>query len=48
LLLREGRLLADDTLDGLLSTTGTSDVESAFLALVDRAEGHSETAGSPA
>jgi ABC-2 type transport system ATP-binding protein len=34
LLLREGRLLADDTRDGLLTRTGTSDVESAFLALV--------------
>jgi ABC-2 type transport system ATP-binding protein len=34
LLLREGRLLADDTMDGLLTRTGTSDVESAFLALV--------------
>ena len=34
LLLREGLLLADDTLDGLLTRTGTSDVEAAFLALV--------------
>jgi len=34
LLLREGRLLADDTMDGLLTRTGTSDVEAAFLALV--------------
>jgi ABC-2 type transport system ATP-binding protein len=37
LLLREGRLLADDTLEGLLTRTGTSDVEAAFLALVDDA-----------
>jgi ABC-2 type transport system ATP-binding protein len=37
LLLREGRLLADDTLDGLLTRTGTSDVEAAFLGLVDGA-----------
>ena len=37
LLLREGRLLADDTLDGLLARTGTDDVEAAFLALVDDA-----------
>jgi ABC-2 type transport system ATP-binding protein len=37
LLLREGRLLADDTLEGLLTRTGTSDVEAAFLALVDGA-----------
>jgi ABC-2 type transport system ATP-binding protein len=34
LLLREGRLLADDTKAGLLTRTGTSDVEAAFLALV--------------
>jgi ABC-2 type transport system ATP-binding protein len=34
LLLREGRLLADETMDGLLTRTGTSDVEAAFLALV--------------
>ena len=34
LLLREGKLLADDTMDGLLTRTGTSDVEAAFLALV--------------
>ena len=34
LLLREGRLLADDTMDGLLTRTGTPYVEAAFLALV--------------
>jgi ABC-2 type transport system ATP-binding protein len=38
LLMREGRLLADDTLQGLLDRTGTPDVEAAFLALVDEAE----------
>ena len=38
LLMREGGLLADDTLDGLLAETGAADVEQAFLALVDRAE----------
>jgi ABC-2 type transport system ATP-binding protein len=38
LLLRDGTLLADDTLPELLDRTGTSDVEAAFLALVDRAE----------
>jgi len=43
LLMREGRLLADDTLDGILATTGTADVEQAFLALVDRAS--ASTAG---
>ena len=37
LLLREGRLLADDTLPGCSPRTGTSDVEAAFLALVGRA-----------
>jgi ABC-2 type transport system ATP-binding protein len=37
LLLREGRLLADDTLAGVLTRTGTSDVEAAFLCLVDEA-----------
>jgi ABC-2 type transport system ATP-binding protein len=35
LLLRDGRLVADDTLPGLLSRTGTADVESAFLALAE-------------
>ena len=33
LLLREGRLVADDTLPDLLARTGTTDVEAAFLAL---------------
>jgi len=37
LLLREGRILADQTLADLLSSTGTQDAESAFLALIDRA-----------
>lgn len=36
LLMRDGELLADDSLDGLLRLTGTPDVESAFLALVDQ------------
>ena len=38
LLLREGRLLADDTLVGILGSTGAADVEAAFLHLVDQAE----------
>jgi ABC-2 type transport system ATP-binding protein len=38
LLLREGRILADDTLSALLSQTGTPDAETAFLALIDRAQ----------
>jgi ABC-2 type transport system ATP-binding protein len=36
LLLRDGHLVADDTLDGVLHRTGTSDVEQAFLALAER------------
>ena len=35
LLLREGRILADDTPAGLLTATGAADAESAFLALID-------------
>ena len=54
LLMREGSLLADDTLQGLLDRTGTSDVEAAFLTLVDRAaqdaathdQPHDQTSGS--
>ena len=34
LLLRDGRLLADDTLPGLLAATGAADAEGAFLRLV--------------
>jgi ABC-2 type transport system ATP-binding protein len=37
LLMREGGVLADDTLHGLLSATGNHDIETAFLTLVDRA-----------
>lgn len=35
LLMRDGALIADDTPDGLLALTGASDIESAFLALVE-------------
>ncbi len=35
LLMREGRLIADDTPQGLLATTGTDDVEQAFLSIVE-------------
>jgi ABC-2 type transport system ATP-binding protein len=35
--MREGRILADDTPQGVLAATGTDDVEQAFLILVDRA-----------
>lgn len=37
LLMREGRLIADDTPDGLRSLTGTDTIESAFLALAEGA-----------
>lgn len=36
LLMRDGTLLADDTVPGLLAFTGTDDVETAFLRLIDR------------
>jgi ABC-2 type transport system ATP-binding protein len=36
LMMREGRLLADATLDALLTETGTRDITGAFLALVER------------
>jgi ABC-2 type transport system ATP-binding protein len=38
LLMREGLMLADDTLDGVLTATGCTDVEAAFLTLIDRAK----------
>lgn len=38
LLMREGRIIADDTPDGLLAATGTTDHDAAFLALLERAE----------
>ena len=37
LLMREGRFIADDTPDRIREQTGTPDIESAFLALVDAA-----------
>ncbi len=36
LLLRDGHLVADDTLDGVLRRTGTPDVEQAFLVLAEQ------------
>jgi ABC-2 type transport system ATP-binding protein len=36
LLVREGRIIADDTPDGLLAATGASDHDEAFLRLVER------------
>ena len=38
LLLRDGRLLADDTPSGLLRRTGEADMDSAFLHLIRRSE----------
>ncbi len=35
LLLRQGRLLADDSPDGLLARTGAPDAEQAFFALIE-------------
>jgi ABC-2 type transport system ATP-binding protein len=37
LLMREGRIIADDTPDQIRAQTGTDDIEQAFLALVDAA-----------
>jgi len=39
LLLREGRIIADGTPEGIRQETGTPDIESAFLSLVDTAGG---------
>ncbi len=44
LLLRDGRLLADDTPAALRKRTGAADVEAAFLALVDTARARQEVA----
>ncbi|MFE5673046.1 ABC transporter ATP-binding protein [Agromyces sp. NPDC056523] len=38
LLMRDGELLADDTVEGVLAFTGTDDVEAAFLELIARGE----------
>jgi ABC-2 type transport system ATP-binding protein len=39
LLMRDGLIIADDTPALILAQTGTDDMESAFLALVDQAAG---------
>jgi ABC-2 type transport system ATP-binding protein len=36
LLMRDGRLIADDSPRRLLARTGAADIEGAFLAIVDR------------
>jgi ABC-2 type transport system ATP-binding protein len=38
LLMREGRLIADDTPDGLLASTSSEDIEHAFLSIVRHEE----------
>jgi ABC-2 type transport system ATP-binding protein len=38
LLMRDGELLADDTVEGLLAFTGTDDIEAAFLRLIERGD----------
>ena len=38
LLMREGRLIADDTPEGLLASTSTEDIEHAFLSIVRHEE----------
>jgi len=43
LLMREGRLLADDPPPALLERTGSTDIEQAFLRLVDEAEADGRT-----
>ena len=48
LLMRAGRMLADDTLDGVLAQTGATDAEQAFLTLIDRAEARSGATGPTA
>lgn len=45
LLLREGVILSDSTLEELLSRTSAPDAEQAFLRLVDEAAGSAATAG---
>lgn len=48
LLLRDGRLLADDTPDALRHSTGTDTVEDAFLHLVDQANAADRAPSGPA
>ena len=39
ILMREGRVLATTTADGLRRDTGTDDLDEAFVRLIERAEG---------
>jgi ABC-2 type transport system ATP-binding protein len=45
LLMRDGDILADDTLDGLLAVTGAEDAEGAFLALIRSQPGQPQPQG---
>jgi ABC-2 type transport system ATP-binding protein len=47
LLMREGRILADDTPEALRTRTGADTVEAAFLRLVDEATGRADRPGTP-
>lgn len=46
MLMRSGRFLANDTLDGLLDCTSTTDITDAFLALVGTDEREEECGGN--
>jgi ABC-2 type transport system ATP-binding protein len=48
ILMRGGSVLADGTLDELLTSTGTADAEAAFLALVDEAVARDNGTGAAA
>ncbi|HYO19505.1 MAG TPA: ABC transporter ATP-binding protein [Dermatophilaceae bacterium] len=48
LLMRDGAILADDTLQGVLASTGATDAEQAFLTLVDRAAADEAASGGRA
>jgi hypothetical protein len=45
--MRAGTVLADDTLQGVLASTGSTDAEQAFLALVDRANSAARERSEP-
>ncbi|MEO6825941.1 MAG: ABC transporter ATP-binding protein [Microbacteriaceae bacterium] len=45
LLMRDGRILADDTPDGLLAATGADTIEGAFLELIRRHPKHAVSGG---
>ncbi|MFK3982163.1 ABC transporter ATP-binding protein [Micromonospora sp. NPDC050397] len=48
LLIREGRLIAEDTPTGVRANAGTDDLEEAFLRLIRRSEAGRETSAEPA